>query len=274
MKKIKLTLWLMIAMMAACGPDRKSPPPETETPEVRTTPKINYTVEKKYPHDPTAFTEGLLFYGDKLLESTGSPDHMPQTRSAFGELDLNTGKLDIKVELDKKIYFGEGIAVLNDKLYQLTYTNQVGFIYDAKTYKRLGQFAYNNKEGWGMTTDGQHLIMSDGTYNLTWLDPENFSVVKVLPVTKEGYGLDRLNELEYINGFIYANIWMSNLVVKIDPESGQVVGQIDFSALFKEAARQNNQISEMNGIAYDPAGDRILITGKMWPLIFEVNFPH
>jgi glutaminyl-peptide cyclotransferase len=258
---------------SACGPDRPDAPSDPDmTPSAPSTPDIQFEVVKKYPHDITAFTEGFLFYNDKLLESTGSPDNQPQTRSTIGEVDLETGKLNIKAEIDRKIYFGEGIVVLNDKIYQLTWQNQTGFVYDARTYKRIGQFHYSNKEGWGLTTDGKHLIMSDGTYNLTWLDPENFSVIKTIPVSKDGYGVDYINELEYINGFIYANVWMSNVIIKIDPETGRVAGQMDLTDLYRESRMKNPQIGEMNGIAYDPKNDRVLVTGKFWPDIYEIRF--
>jgi len=227
-----------------------------------------------YPHDTTAFTEGFLFHDKKLLESTGAPEYLTQTRSAFGEVDLEKGKLDVKGELDKKIYFGEGIVVLNGKIYQVTYQNQAGFIYDAKTYAKVGQFNYQNKEGWGLTTDGKSIIMSDGTFNLTFLDPENQNVTKVLAVTEGGYGLDHINELEYINGFIYANVWMTNYIVKINPETGEVLGKIDLDDLNVKAKGQNPRCLEMNGIAYDAASDRIMITGKLWPGVYEISFPH
>jgi glutaminyl-peptide cyclotransferase len=276
MKRALSAATVALCILSSCSPEKKPEVvdnlPQEKSSSPRPVERMTYTLINTYPHDPTAFTEGLLFYGDKLLESTGAPDHLPQTRSTLGEVDLNTGKLNVKAELDKKIYFGEGIVVLNDKIYQVTWQNQKGFIYDAKTYRNIGQFSYPNKEGWGLTTDGKSIIMSDGTFNLTWINPETFAVEKELPVTKEGYGLDRLNELEYIKGFIYANIWMSNLIVKIDAETGEVVGQMDLSDLYERARKINPQLSEMNGIAWDPQTGNVLVTGKMWPNIFEINF--
>jgi glutamine cyclotransferase len=163
---------------------------------------------------------------------------------------------------------------MKNYLYQLTYTNQVGFIYDAKTFERRGQFAYRNKEGWGMTTDGQNIIMSDGTNNLTYLNPTDFSVVKTLGVTENGFALDFINELEYINGFIYANVWMTNFIVKIDPNSGAVVGKLDLGELYNECKKTNIALGEMNGIAFDAANNKVLVTGKMWPTVFEIAFNH
>jgi len=216
----------------------------------------------------------LLFHDNKLFESTGDVDYLPQTRSTFGIADLETGKLEVKVEIDKTTYFGEGIVALNDKIYQVTLQNQVGFVYDAKTFKKIGQFNFQNKEGWGLTTDGKSLIMSDGTFNLTYFNPDDFKVEKTVAVTEQGFGLDRLNELEFIKGFIYANVWMTNYIVKIDPETGEVVGKIDLDDLNVKTKEQNRRSLEMNGIAYDPASDRILVTGKLWPNLFEISFPH
>lgn len=259
----------------ACDPEE---PSNTAKPEnvvkVKTTPAIFYSLVKKHPHDTTAFTEGFLFHEGKLFESTGAPEYLSQARSSFGIVDLEKGKLDIKAELDKKIYFGEGIVFFKDKMYQLTYQNQTGFIYDAKTYKKTGQFNYTNKEGWGMTTDGKSIIMSDGTFNLTYLDPTTLTATKTLPVTENGYGLDHINELEYINGFIYANVWMSSTIVKINPENGEVVGKLEFSDLYSESKQVYPKSLEMNGIAYDSISDKILVTGKLWPYIYEVSFPH
>ncbi len=260
--------------LVACGPaDDAVPYAAPVVKPASTTKTINYTVVKQHLHDPSAFIEGFMFHGDKLLESTGSPENMNQTRSVIGELDLEKGKLDTKAEIDRKL-FGEGIVVLNNKLYQLTYTAQIGFVYDASTYKKTGQFHISNSEGWGMTTDGTSLIISDGTYNLTWINPSDFSVTKVVAVTKDGYALDRINELEHINGFIYANVYLTNHIVKIDPTTGVVVGQMDLSALADEARNKNSHVLEMNGIAWHPVKDQILVTGKMWPYVYEISFPH
>jgi glutamine cyclotransferase len=192
----------------------------------------------------------------------------------FGISDLKTGHFETKGELDKTVYFGEGILFFGDKLYQLTYQNQVGFIYNARTFKREGQFSYPNKEGWGLTTDGANIIMSDGTYNLTYFDPATLKPVKTIAVLKDGYGLDYINELEYINGFIYANVWTTNTIVKINPSNGEVVAQLDLTQLFNQALKDNVNLAEMNGIAFDKTNDRILVTGKLWPWIYEISFPH
>lgn len=264
------------AGLFSCGSDKSGTQKESteERRIVKSTPVIPYTVVAKHPHDVTAYTEGLLFHEGKLYESTGAPEHLKQTYSAIGISDLNTGKFEKKVELDKKTYFGEGIVIFKNKIYQLTYQNQIGFIYDAKTFKRIGQFGYMNKEGWGMTTDGKHLIFSDGTFNLSYMDPDNQQIIKTLPVTENGYALSALNELEYINGFIYANVWMTNRIVKIDPASGEVVGELDLTSLFNQSRSRNMNVNETNGIAYDSITDKILVTGKLWPDLYEISFPH
>jgi glutamine cyclotransferase len=220
------------------------------------------------------FTEGFLFHDNKLFESTGAPGNLPQTKSSFGILNLNTGKLDQKAELDRNVYFGEGILILNNYLYQLTYTNQVCFVYDAKTFQRKGQFNYRNKEGWGMTTDGKQIIMSDGSNLLTYINPSDFSVIKTISVSENGFALDFVNELEYIKGYIYANVWMTNFIVKIDPTNGNVVGKLDLGDLYADAKSANLNLAEMNGIAWDSISDKILVTGKLWPHVYEIKFEH
>jgi glutamine cyclotransferase len=234
---------------------------------------INFKVVKKFPHDTGSFTEGFLFHDNQLFESTGSPEDFPSTRSVFGPVDLKTGKIDVKAELDRKIYFGEGIVFFGDKIYQLTYKNQTGFIYDSKTYKQTGTFKYSNKEGWALTTDGKSIIMSDGTNVITYLDPDSLHVIKKLNVTFYGQSALDMNELEYVKGYIYANIWTTTKIAKIDPASGKVVGIIDLSSLHAEAAEKNPEAESTNGIAYDEANDRFLVTGKFWPEIYQIRFP-
>lgn len=260
-------------LITACGtePEKRV---TAELPKTEAAPIISYSVAETLPHDTLSFTEGFLFHKGQLLESTGAPEDMPETRSLFGITDLKTGKIDVKAELDRKIYFGEGIVVFNDKIYQLTYRNQRGFIYDAKNYKKIGEFTYANKEGWGMTTDGKHLIMSDGTNNLTFLDPVTLKPVKTLPVTENSYAGDYLNELEYINGYIYANVWTTASIVKIDPADGKIKGRLLLSPVFEEIRYKYPAAKEMNGIAWNPETDKIYITGKMWPHIYRLEFAH
>jgi glutaminyl-peptide cyclotransferase len=276
MKRILSGLLLGI-LITSCNSDavKEQKKDEKTIPEKVQIPFLSYSVTSTFPHDTTSFTEGFLVHEGQLLESTGSPDYLPQTRSVLGIVDLKTGKINVKAELDKNKYFGEGIVVLNNKIYQATYKNQTGFMYDAKTFKMAGQFSYSNKEGWGLTTDGKSIIMSDGSNVLTFLDPERFNVTKTLGVnTVDVDAADYLNELEYIKGYIYANIWMTGYIVKIDPASGRIQAIIDFSQLVADNKAKYSASLEMNGIAYDAAADKIYVTGKFWPHIYEVSFPH
>lgn len=277
MKKLSLIISLVVIslVITSCEPEKPKPvvvdqPIVADEPPV---PEIQFTVVNKYPHDITSFTEGFLFHDNKLFESTGATRELPQTRSLFGVVDLKTGKIDVKAELDKTIYFGEGMVILKGKVFQVTYKNQMGFVYDAKTFKNIDTVSYTNKEGWGLTTDGKSIIMSDGSSYLTYFDPDSFAVTKVLSVKEGNYDLIYLNELEYINGFIYANIYTTNNIVKIDPATGKVVAKIDLSSLSKESKTQNPNALEMNGIAYDSISHKILVTGKLWPTIYEIKFP-
>jgi glutamine cyclotransferase len=233
---------------------------------------INFKVSRIYPHDTKSFTEGLLFHDNQLFESTGSPDEFPETKSVFGSVDLKTGRINVKVELDRNIYFGEGILFFKNKVFQLTYKNQVGFIYDSKTYEKIGSFSYSNKEGWGLTTDGKNIIMSDGTNIITYLDPDSLKPIKKLNVTFNGSSALYMNELEYINGYIYANIWTTNNIAKIDPQTGKIVGIMDLTSLYVEAKKNNPSSEATNGIAFDQSGDRIFVTGKFWPAIYQIKF--
>jgi glutaminyl-peptide cyclotransferase len=266
---------LTLSLLYSCKEPPVSAVKETPAPkEENFVPNIAYTISGSIPHDTTSFTEGLLFHDQQLFESTGSPAEYHQTKSLLGIVDVKTGKIDKKVELDRNIYFGEGIVFFKNKIYQLTYKNQIGFIYDAKTYKKTGQFEYKNKEGWGLTTDGTAIIMSDGTSTLTYLDPENFKVLKTLKVSNNGSDEEYLNELEYINGFIYANIWTKNYIVKIAPESGKIVGILDLSNIYYTAKNGYPNSLETNGIAFNPRTNKIYITGKLWPAIYILDFPH
>nr|WP_068891140.1 glutaminyl-peptide cyclotransferase [Pedobacter panaciterrae] len=259
--------FLLLVMMIACNGNSS----DKEQPIATTVPEINYTIKASFPHSTNAFTEGFLFYNGSLYESTGSPQEFPETESIVGIVDLKNGNIDQKVKLDKSIYFGEGIVFLNDKLFQLTYKNQTCFVYDAKTFKKLGQYTFTNKEGWGLTTDGTNIIMSDGTDVLNYVNPDNFQIIKRLPVSENGYALQNVNELEYVEGFIYANIWTKDEIVKIDPANGKVVGKLDLTKIKDSAIRINPKAQETNGIAYNPKTKTILVTGKLWPKIYEIE---
>lgn len=273
MKKTLIILSLTLSFFAVLpGCRNNDQAQEPLGPPTHSTLIIGHYVTNNFPHDRNLFTEGFLFHNGQLLESTGSPLELTNTRSVVGIQDLKTGKLEIKAELDKTKYFGEGIAVLKDKLYQLTYKNQVGFIYDVNTFKKIAEFKYDNAEGWGLTTDGTNLIMSDGTNKLTFLEPDHLSPVKTLSVTENDIPLDKLNELEFIKGFIYANVWTTNYIVKIDPATGKVVAKLDLDAVAVSEKNKNPNAMEMNGIAYDPVSDQVYITGKLWDNIYQIDF--
>lgn len=250
---------------------------EAATPEnaVNAPAQIPYTVIAEYPHDNTAFTEGLQYADGVMYEGTGQ-----YGSSEVRKADLKTGKVLQSQKLDAK-YFGEGITVLNGKLYQLTYKENTGIVYDAKTLKQLQTFTFPNAEGWGMTNDGTNLIYSDGTDVLYYIDPVSFKEVKQVHV-KDQYGpVLSINELEYIKGFIYANQWQADLIYKIDPATGNVVAIADLRNLRRQTgilplgqATDETQPEAMNGIAYDAAENRIFITGKNWPKLFEVKLDN
>ncbi len=225
-----------------------------------------YQVVNTFPHDPRAFTQGLLFHDGKLLESTGQ-----YNQSSLREVDLATGNVLRKWPVPGQ-YFAEGLALFDGKLYQLTWKENKAFVYDftgnPQTFHKVGEFSYTG-EGWGLTTDGKRLILSDGSATLRFLNPATFAVDHTIRVIEGDRPLEALNELEYVKGEIYANVWKTDSVARIDPASGRVVGMIDFSFLLPEADRTGTDV--LNGIAYDPAGDRLFVTGKNWPKLFEVR---
>jgi glutamine cyclotransferase len=273
-KIFSTVFYLCFLFLSACNNNNDAPVKPTLSSPPAVVPLINYSSVQTFPHDTTLFTEGLVFYNNNLYESTGAPEEIPYTRSLIIVHDLQTGKFEKKVEIDRKKYFGEGIVFLKDKLYQLTYKNQLGFIYDAKTFKQTGTFTYSNAEGWSLTTDGTYLIMSDGTDKLTFLDPKNLKPVKTLAVTENNAPLTNINELEFIKGFVYANVWTTNYIVKIDTTNGKVIGKLDLSSLALEAKNKNPHADYLNGIAYDSVSDKIYVTGKLYANIYEINFAH
>ena len=274
MKKISFfvgTIWLL----AACnnGPDKVIP----SDPTVDNAPaNIPYQVVKEYPHDTSCFTEGLQYVDGKFYESAGN----------YGESDIRitdpaTGEVLQSKKLDKQ-YFGEGITVLNGKAYQLTYVENTAFVYDAKTLKPLATFTYNFGEGWGMTTDGKNLIISTGSSNLYFVDPGTFRVIKSVGVYNQYGPVAGINELEFIKGFVYANIYKRDILLKIDPASGKVVGLADLSDLrskygypsLQEVLNTGQTPEVLNGIAYDSATNKVFITGKNWPKVFEIKLDN
>jgi glutamine cyclotransferase len=225
---------------------------------------IPFEMVKGFAHDVTAFTQGLVIYNGKLYESTGQ-----KGTSWIAEVDLATGKQDKKVNLDKK-YFGEGITILNNKIYQLTWTTHEGFVYDVNTYKQLKTFNYSY-EGWGITHDGKDLIVSDGTDVLHFLDTVTLKDVRVIHVKENGVSVNQLNELEYVDGFVYANVWQTPYILKINPATGEAVGRIDLTSLGDQIAKFNGSFDVLNGIAYESKTKTFLVTGKYWPVLFAIK---
>ena len=218
----------------------------------------------RLPHDPSAFTEGLLISNGVFYESTGNYGH-----SEVRRVDPASGRVLARHVLPDR-YFGEGLARLDDRLYQLTWKSGTAFVYDADTLRPLGQRHYAG-EGWGLTRCGRQLVMSNGSATLLFVDPTDFSVQRRLRVTEDGRPVTHLNELEAIHGLIWANIWLTDDIVRIDPADGHVVDRIDASAL---AARMPDSVDVLNGIAYDADRDRVYITGKYWPALFRIARPR
>ncbi|HEY5509703.1 MAG TPA: glutaminyl-peptide cyclotransferase [Prolixibacteraceae bacterium] len=228
--------------------------------------KYTYQIVATYPHNITHFTQGLEFHDNMLYEGTGL-----EGSSCIYRLDLKTSKVLKEYKLENQ-YFGEGITILNNKIYELTYKNDIGFVYDINTFKILNTWKYKSKEGWGLTNDGTSLIMSDGTENLYFIHPENFQEIKKIQVCNEHSVVKNLNELEYIKGEIWANIWTTDNLVIIDPKTGKVTGEVNLSGLNGSILQnQNDQIDVLNGIAWNPVTDKIYVTGKLWPKLFEIK---
>ncbi|WP_167616932.1 glutaminyl-peptide cyclotransferase [Maribellus sediminis] len=228
--------------------------------------QLSYQVVNNYPHLKTSYTQGLEVYNGYLYEGTGENGH-----SKLMKVDIQTGKPVQSIDLEDK-YFGEGITILNNKIYQLTYRAKKGFVYDLESFTKVDSFQFASEQGWGLTNDGTNLIMSDGTHVLTWLDPTDFSVIKKIQVADDKNLMANLNELEYIDGIIYANIYTTNLIVKIDASTGKILEEIDLSGIIDLYNRNGERIDYLNGIAYDKQTDRFFVTGKLYPRLFEVKF--
>ena len=223
-------------------------------------PVEGYEVLASWPHDPQAFTQGLLYADGRLYESTGR-----YGESSLRLVEIESGRVLRRRDLPRR-YFGEGIALLGGKIFLLTWRSNRGFVYARDTFARIGAFTYEG-EGWGLTTDGRRLILSDGSHELRFLDPETFRVERRLPVQDGGRPVVHLNELEYVQGEIYANVWGNDAIARIDPATGDVRGWIDLSGLYAAAGAG----AVLNGIAYDAAGDRLFVTGKLWSRLFQIR---
>lgn len=245
-------------------------------------PVYTYEIVKTYRHDDDAFTQGLVFHNGWLYESTGQ-----EGNSSLRKVELETGSVKEKVKIKKDDIFAEGMTILNGKIYQITWNNQICYVYDLNTMEQLSLLAYNG-EGWGLTNDGTNLVMSDGTNKITFRDPTNFSPIRSINVTHNGKPLNMLNELEFIKGEIWANIWHSeakttsvgtqnlpnlgkpNYIARINPADGKVVGWIDLDKISPDDVDRDEE-NTLNGIAYDAAADRIFVTGKQWKKLFEIK---
>jgi len=226
-------------------------------------PTYSYDVINVYPHDTSAFTQGLVFHQAELYESTGL-----NGSSSLRRVELATGKVLKKVDIDAQ-HFAEGLALFNGRLYQLTWQSHLGFVYDPDSFNRVRDFGYTG-EGWGLTHDAQSLIMSDGSSRIRFLNPDTFEVQRVITVQDSGRDVTQLNELEYIKGEIYANIWLTDRIARIDPQSGRVNAWINLTGLLPPEERRDPG-AVLNGIAYDEASDRFYVTGKLWPKLFEIK---
>ena len=226
-------------------------------------PEYTYKVVHAYPHDPTAFTQGLEYHDGFLYEGTGREGHSTLRRVA-----LETGKVLQRIDLAPN-YFGEGITVINGRVVQLTYKSQAGFVYDRANFRLLRNFTYAG-EGWGLTNDGSTIYMSDGSAQIRFWDPQTLQERKRITVREGGRAIDNLNELEWVHGEIYANIWQTNRIARISPTDGHVIAWIDLTGLLKPEDLAE-PVDVLNGIAYDAAHDRLFVTGKLWPKLFEIK---
>jgi glutamine cyclotransferase len=224
-----------------------------------------FEVVASYPHDPAAFTQGLAFHSGRLYEGTGL-----YGASTLRRVDLASGRTEKQRALNQR-YFGEGIAILDTEIYQLTWQNGVVIVYDLETFEVERTMPYEG-EGWGLTHDGEHLIMSDGSAIIRFRDPQTFGVIREVEVRDRGVPVPKLNELEYVDGEIWANVWYDDRIARIEPASGEVQGYLDLSALYPAASRGSEAV--LNGIAYDPAQKRLFVTGKNWPQLFEIAIEH
>lgn len=227
------------------------------------TERLRVQVVATYPHDPNAFTQGLVLAGGRLFESTGL-----EGRSSLREVELTTGKVLRRLDVPAPV-FAEGLALVGTRLFQITWKHETAYTYDRDTFKKGPTFPYSG-EGWGLCHNGQELVMSDGSARLTFRGPETFRVMREVVVREGGQPVDQLNELECVGPHVFANVWMTDRIVRIDPKTGAVTASIDASNLLPAAERYGTDV--LNGIAHDPSNDTFLITGKLWPKMFRVRF--
>lgn len=242
---------LVIATLIGIGRVGSSEPPT----------EYSFEVVNTYPHDSRAFCQGLDFDGKTIFESTGK-----YGQSSVRRVNLETGKPEIQLRLDERL-FGEGLTLFQDKVIQLTWKRGLGYVYDAETLKPLSTFQYEG-EGWGLTHDGENLIMSDGSDRLRFFEPTSFSLIKTIRVKHRERSIRRLNELEFVRGQVLANVWQTNRIAMIDPKTGEVSGWINLTGLLRSRLGPE---AVLNGIAYEATSDRLFVTGKNWPKLFEIR---
>ncbi|MEO6254475.1 MAG: glutaminyl-peptide cyclotransferase [Ferruginibacter sp.] len=262
-------IWALI-ILAACNGNGKDEEYEDKSIKTVPTPAIPYTIVAEYPHDISAYTQGLEFYKGKLYEGTGD-----FKTSSLRITDYKTGKVEKKHMVGTDSIFGEGITIFKNKIYQLTWKSNIVYVYDVNNIdKPINTFKWPY-QGWGLTNNGTDLIISDGTQNLYFVNPDDFRLKSTISVTEKGSPVYQLNELEYINGFVFANVYTSPFILKINPESGFVVGKIDLpDNLIQQFTPGYTPVPDeevLNGIAYDSATKKLLITGKRWPKMFELK---
>jgi glutaminyl-peptide cyclotransferase len=253
-----------------------SPKPPTNSSKPAAVPAYDFQIIKEYPHDAKAFTQGLEYNNGFLYEGTGGsrnnpvqPDNAP-IFSSLRKIDFATGKVLQKHDLPND-FFGEGITVLGDKIFQVTWHEMTAFVYNLSDFKLLKELRYAG-QGWGLTNDGTNLYMSDGTHVIRVINPEDFKTIRTIVVNDEfGKPIMQLNELEMVNGEIWANIWQTGWIIRIDPQSGKLLGRVDINKLADMVEDTDEDADVLNGIAYDKAGDRLFITGKLWKKLYEIK---
>ena len=255
---------IVAASGAACGGDANPAEGKTVDPPPGPAPVVPVQEVRSHPHDSTAFTQGLAWEGGELYESTGR-----YGESTLRRVALESGEVLQRVSLPRE-YFAEGLAAVGDSIVQLTWREGVMFVYERATMREVGRITYNG-EGWGLASDGSSLIVSDGSNYLTFVDASTLAAQRTVAVTDGGVPVDQLNELEWVRGEVWANVWHTNHIVRIDPATGRVVGRLDLGALVPPGLADPEAV--LNGIAYDAAGDRLLVTGKLWPRLFEISVP-
>jgi glutamine cyclotransferase len=258
------TMVMTLAAAVGCKRDRK-PDSGDDAPQFPPAEIVGVQSVGSSPHDTSSFTEGFLYHDGAFYESTGR-----QGQSLMRKWDPATGKVLREVKIGDA-YFGEGLALIGDRLYQLTWQTKIGFVYDTATFRQLSTFTFEG-EGWGMTTDGQSLVMSDGTSTVRFIDPRTFAVTRTIEVTDGSQPVVNVNELEWIKGELWANVWKTSRIARIDPKDGHVKGWVDLDGLLPPGSVTSEE-AVANGIAYDAATDRLWVTGKLWPKVFQVRVP-